>query len=571
MYSLCLQSTFDLSQELYRNKEYILIISDIDGEQRELSRFLRNERNPFTEPNNRFRLSTFKTDNETGILIIDLPLFNEFKNNIVVDISNAFTLKLILSLADRLKIVLVMPDDIRGDSNAVKKFLLGLMKLVETLDENYISFLDSTMVVGTMTPKNNTNPEETKEDQSLGVKMMLLMLVLSQLALIACAPFESSQEFLDWNKIGLNMKKAYDYVDQQMYGNSEFILILGDKQNSERRSELSRFLRDYHVPIFEKTPLNFPRFDVDFETGALLIDVPVFDELSDLTMVNILRAFVNKLILDRAKRLKIVIVVPNDIDKKDTTRFSSLLTTLVKILDQNFEYFLDSIGVVSMMQPGSTENETKEWLHDLTSSVQNEFEYIQYKLFIPFFNREPATDIKVQNYELFYRRNLILSHVFLNDAFEVYNHLSKNLSYSHPVKKERYQVAVDYYMEQKIFSSGFFNNTNAVKGLCDRIVTAVLQTDFLKGNLDHIKKLESMDHPSESMVTSEISRKAEERWLRLRFELEILDFSQKILQRRSSLAEFNVQNLLVEQVKLVRERTLQMYTPMDSKDAEDIE
>ncbi|CAB3368649.1 Hypothetical predicted protein [Cloeon dipterum] len=159
-----LKSTFDLSQELYRNKEYILIISDIDGEQRELSRFLRNERNPFTEPNNRFRLSTFKTDNETGILIIDLPLFNEFKNNIVVDISNAFTLKLILSLADRLKIVLVMPDDIRGDSNAVKKFLLGLMKLVETLDENYISFLDSTMVVGTMTPKNNTNPEETKED-----------------------------------------------------------------------------------------------------------------------------------------------------------------------------------------------------------------------------------------------------------------------------------------------------------------------------------------------------------------------------------------------------------------------
>ncbi|CAB3388431.1 Hypothetical predicted protein [Cloeon dipterum] len=104
-----LKFTYDVTPA-QNMSDVILILGDLDGEPCELSRFLRNNRTPVEERG--FRFPSYDADIETGILIIDVPSFNDYQIDEVYDLITAFTNKIIFDHADRLKIVLVVPDDI---------------------------------------------------------------------------------------------------------------------------------------------------------------------------------------------------------------------------------------------------------------------------------------------------------------------------------------------------------------------------------------------------------------------------------------------------------------------------
>ncbi|CAB3388745.1 Hypothetical predicted protein [Cloeon dipterum] len=307
--------------ERTNNDEFLLILGDSDGESSELSLFLTGAGNQTKSAKryNQIHFPFFAVDKQTGVLVVDLPNFDVF-HNVYVDLMMAFTHKLIFEKAKSLQILLVMPD--KGKKEIVRFWRLA-MKLVATLDENLEDVSSSIALVG------------VKNMRHLMFNIFLMMACVSS--------GNSPPKNANWmNAVSRYMRKTYDFL--KSVDHEEFILILGDVDGSPY--ELSRYLRDDHTPVRgEDRILRHPRFDVDNATNAMIIDLPDFNEYFNIP-TDLMFSFMHKLIFDRAKNMKIVLVVPDKGDK-EIIRFTMLLSKLVAILNKNYGHFYDSIGMVS--------------------------------------------------------------------------------------------------------------------------------------------------------------------------------------------------------------------------------
>ncbi|CAB3384935.1 Hypothetical predicted protein [Cloeon dipterum] len=134
-----------------------------------------------------------------------------------------------------------------------------------------------------------------------------LLLIFASIALKNCTPTDSPAGGVKtWKNVTDLLEVSYDLINLQ--DKTDFILIIGDLDGE--RCELSRFLRNDLAPV-EKDTLTFPHYDVDWESDTVIIDLPSFDEEKDNIVADIMHAFINKIIFERAERLKIVIVVPD--------------------------------------------------------------------------------------------------------------------------------------------------------------------------------------------------------------------------------------------------------------------
>ncbi|CAB3388432.1 Hypothetical predicted protein [Cloeon dipterum] len=184
--------------------------------------------------------------------------------------------------------------------------------------------------------------------------MSFLLLIVSHLVLMACASKIdfSTMENDEWTSyVEKFMLHSFGYM-QHIVDNEEFILILGDVDGES--NELSIFLtgdRNYtplvKIPFDDEVPQ--PYFIVASDIDVLFINMPNFDEFHSVH-IDFMLAFMHKLIFERARKLKVWLVIPDEWEK-EITRFSKLVVRLVAVLDENLEDMLSSITLVGAIPP----------------------------------------------------------------------------------------------------------------------------------------------------------------------------------------------------------------------------
>ncbi|CAB3388742.1 Hypothetical predicted protein [Cloeon dipterum] len=103
-----MKKTFDFFYKT-DHQEFLLILGDVDGESSELSLFLmgaRKQPQPAKRRTNQRPHPFFAVDNQTNVLIVDMPNFGDFYD-VHIDIMMAFTYKLIFEKAEALHILLM--------------------------------------------------------------------------------------------------------------------------------------------------------------------------------------------------------------------------------------------------------------------------------------------------------------------------------------------------------------------------------------------------------------------------------------------------------------------------------
>ncbi|CAB3377306.1 Hypothetical predicted protein [Cloeon dipterum] len=235
---------------------------------------------------------------------------------------------------------------------------LDFKVIVEGRTKDYFSYIDTSEFVNRDIPRR--------------IKMGLLMLILSHLVLMAYASNRdfSSMEMDEWSAyVEEFMKYSFGFV-QHFVDNEELILILGDVDGES--NELSLFLtgddRNYStiikVPFNDEVPQPF--FIPDNITDVLFINMPNFDEFHSV-YIDFMLAFMHKLIFERARKLKVWLVITDEWEK-EITRFSKLAVRLVAVLDENLEDMLSSITLVGAIPPKPEKKKRFSW-HILAYSV----------------------------------------------------------------------------------------------------------------------------------------------------------------------------------------------------------
>ncbi|CAB3384934.1 Hypothetical predicted protein [Cloeon dipterum] len=228
--------------------------------------------------------------------------------------------------------------------------------------------------------------------------------------------------------------------------------------------------------------------------------------------------------------------------------------------------------------PDETEQQVKESLHDLAKSESFNFtglsKEMKYRLWSLLPNRRALMDYVMDNYafEVFKRpgtNNLLWSE---ENRETLRNAIFNKLSYSTPVNKEDYLVVVESKAKDLIVhSQKLHDNKDFLKTLTDKIVISVLDNDFLTDQHNaHMEMLNLLQNRGSSLVTSSfdnfiirigkmsdkqfeeyltatLDHKNKKRWKKLKFELEKLDFFQKLLKVKRTVANFNVRSLIIDQ------------------------
>ncbi|CAB3384937.1 Hypothetical predicted protein [Cloeon dipterum] len=361
----------------------------------------------------------------------------------------------------------------------------------------------------------------------------------------------------------------------------ECILILGDR-NDVQDYELSRFLRRDNTPVVKsKLDVQYPRFDKDNATDIVLIDFPMYDEFHNIT-TDIMFAFIEKLIFDEALRLKILLVVP-DYFNAQSFRFSKIVSKLVAVLDHNSPSYFNSIGVIGAIRQGNQKitekkvlNIARSMIKDLQSDNMEDLHDILYKLTDP--------DLKIYGEgtsEFLERRKTLMSKILENDAFAIFRRRRKRdkswapvnegrrlrglvfekLSYASPDVKVHYRVVVDkityHFVSQSL---EFTHDKDYVKSLAIKVAKYVVAKDFddcdrhSVDNNPYHRYIEMIVVMSHEEFGDYMDNNGGHGWKDLQFERTKLDFFEKLLDVPSSVTEFNMRLLIVNEIYEIRKK-----------------
>ncbi|XP_065346091.1 uncharacterized protein LOC135943477 [Cloeon dipterum] len=400
---------------------------------------------------------------------------------------------------------------------------------------------------------------------------IIWMIILAHSVLIACASRSDNFHAPEKNKINnvkRYMKSIFNFLERT--DNDEFLLILGDSDGES--SELSLFLtgaRNQTKPAKRYNQIHFPFFAVDKQTGVLVIDLPNFDVVFHNVYVDLVMAFTHKLIFEKAKSLQILLVMP-DKGKKEIVRFWRLAMKLVAILDENLEDVSSSIALVGVSKPMRSRKKVLMMLEDVVKTLQKDTDFMKDTLSATYGSMS-AEWIK---HQIWWTQELMFI-IMEEDLFAVFQRPGKNGTFwSEKIRKhlrELFFETDDYgivYQDLKVIVDGrtkdyisnidtsVFVNNGVLRRCTKKIGTVQLPGFHTNSNITQLK-LSYANYVSKFRYTVDPKFKDyclkvkldASIWSKLKFELEKLDFLEKLKGENSTLREFGLDYFFVKKVQ----------------------
>ncbi|XP_065345571.1 uncharacterized protein LOC135943093 [Cloeon dipterum] len=427
--------------------------------------------------------------------------------------------------------------------------------------------------------------------------MRIWMIILAHSVLMACASRSvfSSKEKKNISKVKRHMRGIFDFFDQT--DQKEFLLILGDTDGES--GELSLFLtgnRNNQTELPTKRR-DLPFFTVDNQTGVLVIDLPYFDTAFHNVYIDLMKAFTHKLIFEKAKALRILLVMP-DKGKKDIIRFSKLAVKLVAILDENFMDISSTITIVGAIKPKTSKEKVMTMLKDVVETLQDDMGFMNDTLSETYGNKSEDADW-IQK-KLWWTKELMYT-IDEEDLYSGFRRPGKNGAFwSEENRKNlrklffktgdyasahgRFEIIVN--RKTKDYISNIDTSVFVKRGLLRRftqlIVSAVLDIEFSSENAAHLDMLRSSEHNINKRTQNHLfydgyvskfksfddknledyCLKAElgaNVWSTFKFELETLEFFEKMIGKYSTINDYDLRNLLVNEVEKHRKLAVRLF------------
>ncbi|CAB3377307.1 Hypothetical predicted protein [Cloeon dipterum] len=378
-----------------------------------------------------------------------------------------------------------------------------------------------------------------------------------------------SPEMEIWKHVDEYMRETFRFFDQTH--RDKFLLILGD--NDGVRSELSLFLtgaRDLTIPAERFDHIYFPFCAVDRQSGVLVIDLPNFDVFHDV-YVDLMMAFTHKLILEKAKALQILLVMP-DKGKKEIVRFWRLAMKLVAILDENLNDISSAITLVGINKPMKSEDKVQLMLKDVVKILREDWDFMKDTIIATYGNRSEEW-IK---HQIWWTQELMF---IINEEklFAVFQRPGKSgIFWSEENRKNLRELFFNTglyasaYLDFKVIVEGRtkdyfsyidtseFVNRGVLRRCTKKIVTDELPGLSKNSNITQLK-LSYAEYVSKfDMFKADakfiefcfkVKSDANNVWKKLKFELEKLDFFEQLKGENSTLRDFGLDYSLVRKVQ----------------------
>ncbi|CAB3388744.1 Hypothetical predicted protein [Cloeon dipterum] len=396
----------------------------------------------------------------------------------------------------------------------------------------------------------------------------------------------SSKEKKNISKVKRHMRGVFDFFDQT--DQKEFLLILGDTDGES--GELSLFLtgtRNQTELIPTKRRRDLPFSAVDNQTGVLIIDLPYFDTAFRNVYIDLMMAFTHKLIFEKAKALRILLVMP-DKGKKDIIRFSKLAVKLVAILDENFTDISSSITLVGAIKPKTSKEKVMTMLKDVVETLQDDMGFMIDTLNATYGNK-PEDDEWIQK-KLWWTKELMYT-IDEEDLLAGFRRPGKNGTFWSEENRKNlrklffktddfatahgsFEVIVDRKTKDYIsnIDTSVFVKRGVLRKYTQLIVSAVLDIEFSSENAAHLDMLRSSEHKINKRTQNylfydgyvskfknfddknleDYCLKAElgaNIWSTFKFELEKLEFFEKLRGKYSTIRNYDLRNILVNEVQ----------------------